>query len=50
MRCLRHLGEGAKYTHNILVRKSEGKIPVGMSVHRWEDNIKNYIKDLGLRI
>jgi hypothetical protein len=27
-------------TYQILVRKPEGKRPLGRSVHRWEDNIK----------
>jgi hypothetical protein len=50
MRCLGHLGGGVKHTYKILVTKSEGKTPVGISGHSWEDNIILYIKDLDLRI
>jgi hypothetical protein len=31
--------------YKILVRKSEGKRPLGRSRHRWEDNIKMDLQD-----
>jgi len=30
-----------------LVRRSEGKRPLGRPVHRWEDNIKLYLEEVG---
>jgi hypothetical protein len=50
MKCPGHLGRGVTCTYKILVRKSERKTPVGISVYREEDNIKIYIQDVGLRI
>jgi hypothetical protein len=29
------------------VGKLEGKIPLGRSRHRWEDNIKMHLRDIG---
>jgi hypothetical protein len=31
----------------VLVRKSEGKRPLGRLRHRWEDNIKMYLQEVG---
>jgi hypothetical protein len=36
-----------KRTFNILVGNPEGKRPVGRPRHRWEDNIKMYLKKIG---
>jgi len=33
--------------YKILVRKPEGKRPLGRPRHRWEDNIKMYLKEIG---
>jgi hypothetical protein len=32
---------------SVLVRKPEGKRPLGRPRHRWENNIKMYIQELG---
>jgi len=34
--------------YNILVRKSDGKGPLGRCRHRWEDNIKMDLREIGL--
>jgi hypothetical protein len=51
-RIVRFLGHIArmgelKNAYNILVRKPEGKIPLGRPRHRWEDNIRMDITDVG---
>jgi hypothetical protein len=33
--------------HNILIRKLKGKIPFGRPRHKWENNIKMYLKGMG---
>ena len=33
--------------HRVLVGKPEGKRPLGRPRHRWEDNIKMYIQEVG---
>jgi hypothetical protein len=33
--------------YNILVRKPEGKKPLGRPRRRWEGNIKMYFKEMG---
>jgi hypothetical protein len=33
--------------YRILVRKSEGKRPLGRPTRRWEDNIKIYLQEVG---
>jgi hypothetical protein len=39
---------GAKRsTYRILVEKTEGKIPLGRTRRRWEDNIKMYLREIG---
>ena len=35
--------------YRILVGKSEGKRPLGRSRHRWEDNIKMDLQEVGYR-
>jgi hypothetical protein len=38
-----------RYTYSVLVRKTEGKRPLGKSSRRWEDDIKIHIQKLGWR-
>ena len=33
--------------HRVLVGKPEGKIPLGRPRHRWEDNIKMDLEEVG---
>jgi hypothetical protein len=33
--------------YRILVGKPEGKRPLGRPRHRWEDNIKMYLREIG---
>jgi hypothetical protein len=33
--------------YRILVRKSEGKKPIGRPTRRWEDSIKIYLQEVG---
>jgi hypothetical protein len=33
--------------YNILVRRSEGRRPLGRPRHRWEDNIKMDLQEIG---
>jgi hypothetical protein len=40
------LGEG-RGVYRVLVRKPEGKRPMGRPRHRWEDNIKMYLQEVG---
>jgi len=35
--------------HRVLVGKPEGKRPMGRSRHRWEDNIKTDLQEVGGR-
>ena len=39
-------GEG-RVVHRVLVGKPEGKRPMGRPRHRWEDNIKMDLQELG---
>jgi hypothetical protein len=39
--------EEVKNVHKVLVRKPEGKIPVGRIRHRWVYNIKMDLKEIG---
>ena len=41
-----HMGEG-RGVHWILVRKPEGKRPLGRPSRRWEDNIKMDLREVG---
>jgi hypothetical protein len=34
-------------TYKILVRKPEGKRPLGRQRHRWEDNIRRDLREIG---
>ena len=38
---------GGKGVHRVLVGKSEGKSPLGRPRHRWEDNIKMVLQEVG---
>ena len=40
------MGEG-KGVHRVLVVKPEGKRPLGRPRHRWEDNIKMDLQEVG---
>jgi hypothetical protein len=40
------MGEG-RGVHRVLVVKPEGKRPLGRHRHRWEDNIKLDLQDVG---
>jgi hypothetical protein len=40
------MGEG-KGVHSVLVGKTEGKRPLGRPRHRWEDNIKMDLQEVG---
>jgi len=40
------MGEG-RGVHRVLVGKPEGKRPLGRPRHRWEDNIKMYLREVG---
>ena len=49
MRCAGHvvrMGED-RGLHRVLVRKPEGKRPLGRPRHRWEDNIKMNLQEVG---
>jgi hypothetical protein len=35
-----------RHAYNILIRKSQGKRPLGRPKHRWEDNIKIELKEI----
>jgi hypothetical protein len=39
-------GEG-RGVYRVLVRKPEGKRPLGRPRHRWEDNIKRDLQEVG---
>jgi hypothetical protein len=41
-----HIGDG-RAMYRVLVGKSEGKIPAGRPSHRWEDNIKADLHEVG---
>ena len=40
------MGEG-RGVHRVLVGKPEGKRPLGRPRHRWEDNIKMDLQEMG---
>jgi len=41
-----HMGEG-RGVHRVLVGKPEGKSPLGRPRHRWEENIKMALQEVG---
>jgi len=49
MRCagnVARMGQG-RVVHRVLVGRPEGKRPLGRIRHRWEDNIKMDLQDVG---
>jgi len=40
-------GEGRRSIYRVLVGKPEGKRPLGRTRHRWEDNIKMNLQEVG---
>jgi hypothetical protein len=42
-----HMGEG-RGVYRVLVGRREGKIPLGRPRHRWEDNIKMDLREIGI--
>jgi hypothetical protein len=42
-----HMGE-VRGAYNILVGRPEGRRPLGRPRHRWEDNIKMDLREMGL--
>ena len=40
------MGEG-RGVHRVLIGKPEGKRPLGIPKHRWEDNIKMELQEVG---
>jgi hypothetical protein len=40
-------GGGERGVHRVLVGKPEGKRPLGRPRHRWEDNIKMDLQEVG---
>ena len=42
--CAYGVGRGV---HRVLVGKPEGKRPLGRPIHRWEDNIKMDLQEVG---
>jgi hypothetical protein len=47
--CVGHVSrmEATRNTFKILVREPEGKTPIGRLRHRWEDNIKINLQEVG---
>jgi hypothetical protein len=41
------MGEG-RHVYRILVGRSKGKRPLGRLTHRWEDNIKMSLREIGI--
>jgi len=41
-----HMGEG-RGVHRVIVGKPEGTRPLGRPRHRWEDNIKIVLREVG---
>jgi len=42
-----HIWKRRLNAYRIPIRKREGKRPLGRTRHRWEDNIKMYIQEMG---
>jgi len=40
--------EKLRKAYKILIKKLEGKRPLGRHRHRWEDNIKMDLKEIGM--
>jgi hypothetical protein len=41
------MGEG-RGVYRVLIRRPEGKRPLGKPRRRWEDNIKMYLREIGI--
>jgi hypothetical protein len=41
------MGEG-RGIYRVLVGRSEGKRPLGRPKRRWDDNIKTYLREIGI--
>jgi hypothetical protein len=44
-----HMGDG-RGVYRVLVGKPEGKRPLGRRRHRWEDNIKLDLREIGIDV
>jgi hypothetical protein len=44
---MQHAWERREITTEFLVGKPEGKRPLGRHRHRWEDNIRMYLREIG---
>ena len=44
-----HVARTGMGVYRVLVRKPEGKRPLGRPRRRWEDNIKMYLQEVGWR-
>jgi hypothetical protein len=44
---MREKERGERGLHGVLVGKPEGKRPLGRPKHRWEDNIKSDVQEVG---
>ena len=42
-----HLWEESRGVYRVFVRKTKGKRPLGILRHRWEDNIKTDLQEVG---
>jgi hypothetical protein len=42
-----HMGEG-RGVYRVLVQRPEGKRPLGRPRHRWDNNIKMYLREIGI--
>jgi hypothetical protein len=47
VRCVAHMGEG-KSVYRVLVGRPKGKRPLRKPRHRWEDNIKMNLREIGI--
>jgi len=47
MRWVGHVGRVGRGVHRVLVAKPQGKRPLGRPKHRWKDNIKMGLQDVG---
>jgi hypothetical protein len=44
---MKHVWRGERGMYRVLVGKPEGKSPLGRPRHRWEDNIKMDLREVG---
>jgi hypothetical protein len=50
MRWARHVARTGRGVYRVLVRKSEGKRPLGRPRRRWEDNITMDLQEVGFGV